>query len=247
MGQKVHPIGFRLGITKPWQARWCAPRGVFQTYLHEDIKIRAFVLKYLAHAMVSHVETARAGNHFTLFIHTARPGAVIGRKGQEVNELRKKLGGMTDRMIEVSIVEIPNPATEAPLIALAVASQLEKRVSFRRAMRKAVGDARRAGILGIKVMVAGRLGGAEIARSEWMRDGRVPLHTLRADIDFGRAEAMTTHGKIGVKVWVFRGEILGGGKAPLSGGSVRPAETEPREDREPARRERREGKPNVDA
>lgn len=223
MGQKVHPIGFRLGITKPWQARWFPQQGKYQDWLHEDIKIRAFVLKYLAHAMVARVETARTDKRLALVIHTARPGAVIGRKGQEVNELRKRLGAMTDKMVDVSIAEIQNPSSEAPLVAQAIAGQLEKRVSFRRAIRKAIGDSRRAGVLGIKVMVAGRLGGAEIARTEWQRDGRVPLHTLRADVDFGKAEALTTHGKIGVKVWIFRGEILGGGKAPLSGSVPRAA------------------------
>lgn len=209
MGQKTHPIGFRLGVTKPWQARWFARGAQYRENLHEDIRIRRFVLEYLAHAMVARVETVRTPQRLALVIHTARPGAVIGRKGSEVNALRQMLAKMSDRTIDISIEEIANPAGEAALIAQSVASQLERRISFRRAIRRAVGDARRAGVGGVKVMIAGRLGGSEIARTEWMREGRVPLHTLRADIDYGFATAKTTHGTIGVKVWVFKGEIIG--------------------------------------
>lgn len=220
MGQKVHPNGLRLGIIRPWQGRWFAPRGKYQQYLHEDVKLRKFVKQYLSHAMVAKVEIERTPQKVRINIHTARPGIVIGRKGGEVNDLRKKLQTMTTKMVDINIHEIKNPAIDSQLVAEAIGVQLQKRVAFRRAMRKAIQDARRGGVQGIKIQCSGRLGGAEIARTEWTREGRVPLHTLRADIDYGLAHIFTSYGAIGVKVWIFRQEILPKGKA-LIGGTVR--------------------------
>lgn len=220
MGQKVHPNALRLGIIRKWQGRWFAPKGKYQQYLHEDLRLRKFVKTYLAHAMVSKVEIERTPQRVRINIHTARPGVVIGRKGAEVNDLRKKLQELTTKVIDINIHEIKNPATDAQLVAEAVGQQLLKRVAFRRAMRKAVQDAGRGGVQGIKIQCAGRLGGAEIARTEWYREGRVPLHTLRADIDFGLEHVQTSYGVIGVKVWIFTQEILADGKA-LVGGAVR--------------------------
>lgn len=220
MGQKIHPNGLRLGIIRGWKGRWFAPKGKYQSYLHEDIKIRDFVKEYLSHAMVSKVEIERTPQRVRVGIHTARPGVVIGRKGAEVNDLRQKIQNMTDKMIDINIHEIKNAATDAQLIAESVGQQLQKRVAFRRAMRKALGDAQRGGTQGIKIQCSGRLGGAEIARTEWYREGRVPLHTLRADIDYGLAHVKTGYGVIGVKVWIFTQEILSEGKA-LVGGAVK--------------------------
>lgn len=217
MGQKIHPKGLRLGIIRTWDGRWFAPRARYTEYLHEDIRLRRFLKEKLSHAAVARVEIERTPQRVRLNIHTARPGAVIGKKGEFVNQLRKDLAGLTDKMVDINIHEIRNPAIDAQMVAESVAGQLVRRVSFRRAMKKAVSDARRAGAQGVRVQVAGRLGGAEIARTEWYRDGRVPLHTLRADVDYGFAEAYTTHGVIGVKAWVFTQEILPEGMTIVRG------------------------------
>lgn len=207
MGQKVHPIGFRLGYIKTWSSRWYAEKD-YAKLLHEDLKIRKIVKKKLYHAGVARVEIERSGNQIRITIHTARPGIIIGRKGAEVDKLKVELEAMTKRQVYINIKEIKKPELDAQLVAENIAMQLEKRVAYRRAMKKAVASSLRLGAQGIKVYCAGRLAGAEIARTEWYREGRVPLHTLRADIDFGLAEAATTMGQIGVKVWIYRGEIL---------------------------------------
>lgn len=207
MGQKVHPLGFRLGYIKTWSSRWYAEKD-YAKLLHEDLKIRKIVKKKLYHAGVARVEIERSGNQIKITIHTARPGIIIGRKGAEVDKLKVELEAMTKRQVYINIKEIKKPELDAQLVAENIAMQLEKRVAYRRAMKKAVASALRLGALGIKVYCAGRLAGAEIARTEWYREGRVPLHTLRADIDFGLAEAATTMGQIGVKVWIYRGDIL---------------------------------------
>lgn len=207
MGQKVHPLGFRLGYVKTWNSRWYAKKD-YPQLLHEDLKIRGLVKEKLYHAGVSRIEIERSGNQIKLYISTARPGIIIGRKGAEVDKLKAELEAMTKRQVQINIKEIRKPELDAQLVAENIAMQLEKRVSYRRAMKKAVAAALRLGALGIKVHCAGRLGGAEIARKEWYREGRVPLHTLRADIDYGLAESKTTYGRIGVKVWIYRGDLL---------------------------------------
>lgn len=207
MGQKTHPIGFRLGYTKNWQSRWFSKKG-YAAYVYEDKQIRTFLKKTLYHAGISKIEIERAANKIRLLLFTARPGIVIGRKGVEIDNLRAMLKKRFQKDFAVEVVEIRRPETDAQLVAENVALQLERRVAFRRAMKRTVGLSRKFGAEGIKINVAGRLAGAEIARSEWYRDGRVPLHTLRADIDYGYAIAKTTYGVIGVKVWIFKGEIL---------------------------------------
>jgi len=207
MGQKVHPIGFRLGIIKTWDSRWYAKKN-YAALLHEDIKIRAIVKERLQHAGVSKVEIERAGQKAKVNIHTARPGIIIGKKGAEVDKLKKDLEAMTGKQMYINIQEIRRPELEAQLVAENIALQLERRIAFRRAMKKSVTSALRLGAQGIKIMCAGRLAGAEIARTEWYREGRVPLHTLRADIQYGFYEAKTTMGQIGVKVWIYKGDIL---------------------------------------
>ena len=207
MGQKTHPIGFRLGYTKNWQSRWFSKKG-YAAYVYEDKQIRTFLKKTLYHAGISKIEIERAANKIRLLLFTARPGIVIGRKGVEIDNLRAMLKKRFQKNFAVEVVEIRRPETDAQLVAENVALQLERRVAFRRAMKRTVGLSRKFGAEGIKINVAGRLAGAEIARSEWYRDGRVPLHTLRADIDYGYAIAKTTYGVIGVKVWIFKGEIL---------------------------------------
>ncbi|MDS1030424.1 30S ribosomal protein S3 [Bacillota bacterium LX-D] len=207
MGQKVNPKGLRIGIVKDWDAKWYAGKE-YAGLLLEDIKVRRYIKKALYQAGISAVEIERAANRLKVAIKTAKPGIVIGRGGTEVEKLRKSLEKMTGRQVSVNIVEIKKPEIEAQLVAENVASQLERRISFRRAMKQAVTKAMRIGAEGIKISVSGRLGGAEIARTEWYSEGKVPLHTLRADIDYGFAEADTTYGKIGVKVWVYKGEIL---------------------------------------
>lgn len=209
MGQKVHPKGMRIGIIKDWDAKWYADKN-YADLLHEDLKIRNSIKKKLYAAGISKVEIERAANRVKVTIFTAKPGIVIGRGGAEVEVLRKDLEKMTGRSVNVNISEIKKPELDAQLVAENVAVQLEKRVSFRRAMKQAVGRTMRLGAEGIKIMCAGRLGGAEIARTEWYNEGKVPLHTLRADIDYGFAEANTTYGKIGIKVWIYRGEVLPG-------------------------------------
>ena len=207
MGQKVHPYGFRLGIIKDWRSRWYAEKE-YGANLQEDLRIRSFVKKRLTHAGVSVVEIERKSNRVHVIIHTARPGIVIGKKGAEIETLKKDLQKFAKKEVSITIQEIRRPETDAQLTAENVAMQLERRVAFRRAMKKTVLSSMKLGAKGIKINVAGRLGGAEMARSEWYREGRVPLHTLRADIDYGFAEAMTTYGKIGVKVWIYKGEVL---------------------------------------
>jgi len=207
MGQKVHPIGFRLGVIKTWDSRWYAKKN-YAALLHEDIKIRNEVKKRLTSAGVSKIEIERAGQKAKINIHTARPGIIIGKKGAEVDKLKKDLEAMTGKQMYINIQEIRRPELEAQLVAENIALQLERRIAFRRAMKKSVTSALRLGAQGIKINCAGRLAGAEIARTEWYREGRVPLHTLRADIQYGFAEAKTTMGQIGVKVWIYKGEVL---------------------------------------
>jgi small subunit ribosomal protein S3 len=211
LGQKVHPIGFRLGYIKTWNSRWYAQKG-FADLLHEDLKIRKVVKAKLFHAGIAKIDIERTGKdaQARITIHTAKPGLIIGKKGLEIEKLKSELESQLNSKVSIAIKEIKKPELEAQLIAESIAAQLEKRISYRRAMKKSVSSALRFGALGVKIRCAGRLGGAEIARTEWYREGRVPLHTLRADIDFGFAEAATTFGKIGVKVWVYRGDILPG-------------------------------------
>lgn len=207
MGQKTHPVGFRLGYTKSWNSKWYAERE-YPALLHEDLKIRRLVKDKLSHAGVSRIELERSSQTAKVNIHTARPGIIIGRKGVEVEKLKKDLEVLTGKQIHINILEVKKPEIEAQLVSENIALQLEKRIAFRRAMKKAVSAALRFGAQGIKIRCSGRLAGSEIARSEWYREGRVPLHTLRADIDYGFAEAKTTYGQIGIKVWVYKGEIL---------------------------------------
>ena len=208
MGQKVHPYGFRLGYNKTWISNWYAKKG-YSEQLIEDMALRKHIFKTLAHAGISKVEIERSANRVRVNIHTARPGIIIGKKGLEVDRLKEELQKiMSGKQVNLNIKEVRRAELDAPLIALNIALQLEKRVSFRRAMKKSVISALRFGAKGIKIRVSGRLGGAEIARSEWYREGRVPLHTLRADIDYGTAVSNTTFGIIGVKVWIYKGDIL---------------------------------------
>ncbi|MFA5536600.1 MAG: 30S ribosomal protein S3 [Bacillota bacterium] len=207
MGQKVHPKGLRIGIIKGWDSKWYADKD-YSDLLHEDYKIRKYVKEKLFAAGVPKVEIERAANNLKILLYTAKPGIVIGRGGSEVEKLRQDLEKLTEKKVSINIVEVKKPELDAQLVAENVAAQLEKRTSFRRAMKQAVGRTMRMGAGGIRIAVAGRLGGAEIARTEWYSEGKVPLHTLRADIDYGFAEANTTYGKLGVKVWVYKGEIL---------------------------------------
>ena len=207
MGQKVHPKGFRLGIIETWDSRWFARRE-YADLLHEDIKIRNFLKKRLYHAGVSKIDIERAANKAKINIHTARPGIVIGKKGAEIEKLKQELARLTRKETFINIHEVRRPDVDAQLVAENVALQLERRVAFRRAMKEALARAMRMGAQGVRIQSAGRLGGSEIARTEWYREGRVPLHTLRADVNYGLAEARTTHGIIGVRVWIFRGEVL---------------------------------------
>jgi small subunit ribosomal protein S3 len=207
LGHKVHPYGFRLGYNKNWKSRWFSDKK-YAEYVFEDSRLRKYVKEKLFHAGISKIEIERAADKVRLIIFTARPGIVIGRKGVEIEKLRAELKGKFARDFVIEVNEIRRPETDAQLVAESIAQQLERRVAFRRAIKKTLGMAQKFGALGIKVQCGGRLGGAEIARTEWAREGRVPLHTLRADIDYGVALAKTTYGIIGVKVWVFKGEIL---------------------------------------
>lgn len=207
MGQKTHPIGSRLGIIKTWDSRWFAKKG-YASFLYEDLSIRRLIKDKLFHAGVSKIEIERTGQNVRVIIYAARPGIIIGKRGAEVDKLKKDLEQFTSKQITIDIKEIGKPEVDAQLVAENIAVQLEKRVAFRKAMKKAVTSALRFGALGVKVACAGRLAGAEIARSGWYREGRVPLHTFRSDIDFGLAEAKTTYGKIGVKVWIYKGDVL---------------------------------------
>lgn len=211
MGQKVNPVGLRLGITRTWDSRWYAKKGEYAKFLHEDVKIRKYIdQKQFRREGISRIEIERKSNNkVKITIHTAKPGVIIGRGGERVDMLKKDLEKMTDKQVFLAIQEIKHPDTDAKLIAENIAMQLEKRISHRRAMKQTIGRALRAGAGGIKITCSGRLGGAEISRLEWMREGRVPLHTLRADIDFARETAITTFGCVGIKVWIFKGEKIG--------------------------------------
>lgn len=221
MGQKVHPHGIRLGIVKTWDAKWYADKD-FAKNLHEDIKIRKELKKQLMASGVSRIETERSKNRLKLTIHTAKPGMVIGRGGSGIEQIKDSLKKFTDKKLDINISEIKQPDLDATLVAENIAAQLERRIAFRRAMKQSVGRTMRLGAKGIKIMCSGRLGGAEIARSESYREGSIPLHTLRADIDYGFAEANTTYGRIGIKVWIFKGEILPERKVKAE--SVQPVE-----------------------
>lgn len=232
MGQKVNPIGIRLGITKPYSSVWYASTANFPANIKSDFEVRKYLNNELKNASVSKIVIDRPAKSIRVTIHTARPGIVIGKKGEDVEKLRKKITEIAGVPAQVNISEVRKPDLDAKLVADSIASQLERRVMFRRAMKKAIQNAMRVGAKGIKVEVSGRLGGAEIARSEWLREGRVPLHTLRADIDYALSEAVTTYGVIGVKVWIFKGEVLG----PL------PLNQEEAEDRNAAAQPDRKGR-----
>ena len=208
MGQKVNPVGLRVGINRTWDSRWYADKREYSHLLHEDIRIRRFLQKRLVQAGISRVVIERPAKKARVTIYTARPGLVIGKKGADIEKLRQSLTVMTGNDVHLNIVEIRKPEIDAKLVAENICNQLERRIAFRRAMKRAVQSAMRLGALGIRINCGGRLGGAEIARTEWYREGRVPLHTLRADIDYGEATAFTTYGTCGVKVWVFKGEIM---------------------------------------
>ncbi len=211
MGQKVHPTGFRLGIATDWTSKWYADSGQFADFLDEDLKIRDFLKKKLAQAAVSRIQISRPAKSVAVTIHTARPGIIIGKKGEDIERLRIEVAQLVSvhiNNVKINIEEIRKPELDAQLVAEGIASQLERRVMFRRAMRRSVTNAMRIGAEGIKINVSGRLNGAEIARNEWYREGRVPLHTLRADVDYGFAEALTTYGILGVKVWIYKGEVF---------------------------------------
>jgi small subunit ribosomal protein S3 len=237
MGQKIHPTGFRLAVNRNWTSRWYANSKHFPAMLNEDIKVRDFLKKKLSHAAVSKVVIERPAKNARITIHSARPGVVIGKKGEDIESLRGHLQRMMGVPVHVNIEEVRKPELDAQLIADSIAQQLEKRIMFRRAMKRAMSNAMRLGAQGIKIMSAGRLNGIEIARTEWYREGRVPLHTLRADIDYGFGEAKTTYGVIGIKVWVFKGETLGKGEQPAA----------PPPAPEPERKHRRAGAKNVAA
>ena len=213
MGQKIHPTGFRLAVLKNWSSKWYANNQNFATMLNEDIKVRSFLRAKLSHAAVSKIVIERPAKNARITIHSARPGVVIGKKGEDIELLKGKLQKMMGVPVHINIEEVRKPEIDAQLIADSIASQLEKRVMFRRAMKRAMQNAMRLGAQGIKIMSSGRLNGIEIARSEWYREGRVPLHTLRADIDYATSEAKTTYGIIGIKVWVYKGEMKPGEKA----------------------------------
>ena len=212
MGQKVNPYGFRLGITTEWKSKWIADRKDYAGYLHEDNRIRVYLRERVRHAGVSRIEITRTGDKTDVSMFAARPGIVIGRKGAEAELIRESLEKLVGRKVKLNIVEIKNPDLDAQVIAYNVAEQLRGRVSFRRAMRRAVQSAQKAGAKGIRIQVGGRLGGSEMSRTEWYREGRVPLHTLRAKVDYGFDEARTTYGRIGVKVWVYTGDMIGSGE-----------------------------------
>src|SRR5947209_13112084 len=247
MGQKIHPIGFRLSVNKNWSSRWYANSKNFATMLNEDLKVRDYLKKRLSHASVGKVGIERPAKDARITIHSARPGVVIGKKGEDIEmlkaDLRKLLGV---QMVHVNIEEIRKPEVDAQLISDSIAQQLEKRIMFRRAMKRAMQNAMRLGAQGIKIMSAGRLNGIEIARTEWYREGRVPLHTLRADIDYGFSEAKTTYGVIGVKVWVYKGDTLGMRDAPNLDATPRPEGEERRGPRGPRRDGDRRGGPGGD-
>ena len=223
MGQKVHPTGIRLGITKDWTSKWYADSKDYGDFLHTDLKVRDYLQKKLAAASVSRIQIERPANNARITIHSARPGLVIGKKGEDIERLRNEVSKMMGVPVHINIEEIRKPELDATLVAQSIAQQLEKRIMFRRAIKRAVQNAMRLGAQGVKINAGGRLNGAEIARSEWVREGRVPLHTLRADIDYGVAEANTTYGIIGVKVWIFKGEVFEQADAAASAEGDKPA------------------------
>ena len=226
MGQKVNPIGIRLGITRDWTSKWYADSRNYPDYVHQDWEVREFLKRKLAEASVSRISIERAARKSNITIQTARPGVVIGKKGEDIERLRQEVAqmmGMPVGDVRLNIAEIRKPELDAQLVAEGIAQQIERRVMFRRAMKRAVMNTMRSGALGVKVRVSGRLNGAEIARTEWYREGRVPLHTFRADIDYGLAESRTTYGIIGVKVWIFKGEIFDQPEAPVEAAEAAPA------------------------
>jgi small subunit ribosomal protein S3 len=254
MGQKIHPTGFRLAVTHDWSSRWFASSREYASMLHEDLKVREFLKKRLSHASVGRVLIERPAKTARITLFSARPGVVIGKKGEDIELLKRELQKIMGVQVHVNIEEIRKPEVDAKLIADSIAQQLEKRIMFRRAMKRAMQNAMRLGAQGIKIMSAGRLNGAEIARTEWYREGRVPLHTLRADIDYGVSEAKTTYGIIGIKVWVYKGEMLGRNERPAvveneadarrgRRGAPRNEGGEGRPGRRPARRAGGEGQP----
>ncbi|NOQ76852.1 MAG: 30S ribosomal protein S3 [Methylococcaceae bacterium] len=208
MGQKVHPTGIRLGIVKDWTSRWYANSQNYPVFLLQDLKVREYIKQKLSHASVSRIQINRPANNAHITVHTARPGIVIGKKGEDIDKLKVEVSKMMGVPVKINVEEIRKPELDATLVAEGIAQQLEKRIMYRRAMKRAVTNTMRLGAEGIKINVGGRLNGAEIARGEWYREGRVPLHTLRADIDYGTAEANTTYGIIGIKVWIFKGEVF---------------------------------------
>ncbi|OGN78817.1 MAG: 30S ribosomal protein S3 [Chloroflexi bacterium GWC2_70_10] len=229
MGQKTHPVGFRLGIIKQWNAKWYAGSKTYKDLVKEDVLIRRAIRGRLRDAAIARIEIERSTNQVTVTIHTAKPGVVIGKGGSKVEELRQLLGKTTKKTVKVNIFEIRYPEADANLIAESIAQQLERRVSFRKALKQSVQRAMRSGAKGVRVMVAGRLGGSEMSRREWEREGRVPLHTIRADLDFGRAIAKTTYGTIGVKAWIYKGDVAPAPRAVAANapGAARPAALAP--------------------
>ncbi|CAA9525038.1 MAG: SSU ribosomal protein S3p (S3e) [uncultured Solirubrobacteraceae bacterium] len=219
MGHKVHPYGFRLGVSRTWNAKWYADKG-YTDLLKEDISIRQLVTRRLANASVSQVEIERGINHVTVTVHTAKPGIVIGKGGANVEALRQQIGRLTSRKVKLEIKEIRQPELDAYLVAINIAQQLSRRIAFKKAMKQAVQRTMKAGAKGVKIAVAGRLGGSEMARREWEKEGRIPLGTLRADISYGQVHAHTTYGRIGVKVWVYRGDVMPERKAPREAAGV---------------------------
>lgn len=248
MGQKIHPTGFRLAVTRDWTARWYATKRDYAKTLADDLAVREFLKKRLAHASVGRVLIERPAKNARITLFSARPGVVIGKKGEDIEKLKAELQKMMGVAVHVNIEEVRKPETDAQLIAQSIAQQLERRIMFRRAMKRSIQNAMRLGVQGIKIMSAGRLNGIEIARTEWYREGRVPLHTLRANIDYGVAEAKTTYGIIGIKVWVYKGEVLGRNEQPVAEPDNEPRRSRrgPRNDdnrgaRRGPRRERNDG------
>ena len=248
MGQKIHPTGFRLAVTRDWTARWYATKRDYAKTLADDLAVREFLKKRLAHASVGRVLIERPAKNARITLFSARPGVVIGKKGEDIEKLKAELQKMMGVAVHVNIEEVRKPETDAQLIAQSIAQQLERRIMFRRAMKRSIQNAMRLGVQGIKIMSAGRLNGIEIARTEWYREGRVPLHTLRANIDYGVAEAQTTYGIIGIKVWVYKGEVLGRNEQPVAEPDNEPRRSRrgPRNDdnrgaRRGPRRERNDG------
>jgi small subunit ribosomal protein S3 len=237
MGQKIHPTGFRLAVTRNWSSRWYAGNNNFATMLNEDLQVRAYLKKKLKNASVGRITIERPAKNARITIYSSRPGVVIGKKGEDIEVLKAELSKLMGVPVHVNIEEIRKPEIDAQLIADSIAQQLEKRIMFRRAMKRAMQNAMRLGAQGIKIMSGGRLNGIEIARKEWYREGRVPLHTLRADIDYGFGEASTTYGIIGVKVWVYKGDRLANGEAPV-------IEAAPEDDKKRRAPRREDGKPN---